>query len=129
MKRVLSTRKGFARSQGEQQIRFLLKTTFFKQGANNSGRVASLKMFPLSLTLSSLQTSTDTFANNAGPDETASNGPHLQQWICPKSKMEEFIAETQGVKGLSCICTNAYHGIVAELIPPCLTAYFYQRLS
>ena len=63
------------------------------------------------LTLSFLQTKTDTFANSADPDETAhtelyhldlhclpfcffifDRHPHLQQWMCPNSEMEESIS-------------------------------------
>ena len=67
------------------------------------------------LTLSSLQTSTDTFANSADPDETAhkepshqdlhclplllNRNPYLHQWMCPNSGMEDTIPETQRLKG------------------------------
>ena len=62
------------------------------------------------ITITSLQTSTDTFENRVDLDETVSSGstlllilllifdwnPFLQQWLCPNSEMEESISETQG---------------------------------
>ena len=68
----------------------------------------------LRLTLSTLQTKTYTFANSVETDETSRNEPsdqdlhylpvslgllmtpHLQQWICPKSRLEESTLETWG---------------------------------
>ena len=66
------------------------------------------------LTLSTWQTKTFTFANSVDPDETARNEPshqdlhclpfgfgflitpHPQQWICPKSKIEEYFRNSRG---------------------------------
>ena len=87
------------------------------QVRNSFGLVSASCLCSLSiLTLSSLQTSTDT--NSADKDEMAHNelspldlhcfpfcllifdqNPYLQQWMCPTSEMEESILETQKCKG------------------------------
>ena len=58
-----------------------------------------VKLSYLYLTLASLHTNTDTFADSADPDETAPNcllqsfdwNPYLQQWMRLKSEIEESI--------------------------------------
>ena len=82
--------------------------------------MSSIAVVTGTLTLSTLQTKTDAFANSVDPDETACNEPshqdlhclpfcflvfylhpHLQQWTCPVQSWKRPLQKLRGerVKG------------------------------